>query len=144
MSAEQITLISVAVTVVIAVGGGLWAMIKYLSEFRKEFREEIRILRSEMQLMRSELKEEIQSVREELKGEIQSVREELKGEIQSVREELKGEIHSVREELKSENMRLENRITHIDQKLDFIGYGYDFTQNPPKKLRTRRLVKTEE
>ncbi|MDR1408633.1 MAG: CCDC90 family protein [Tannerella sp.] len=155
MNPEQITLISAAVTVVVAVAGGLWAMVKYLREFGKEFGREMQSLREEfrgeIQSLRVEFRGEIQSVREEVRGEIQSLRMEFRGEIQSVREEMQSmrtemreEFRAIRTEMKSETGRLENRITHIDQKLDFIGYGYDFTQTPPKKLRTRRLVKTEE
>ncbi|MDR1582030.1 MAG: hypothetical protein LBS55_02030 [Prevotellaceae bacterium] len=159
MGTEQITLIGVAVTVIVAVAGGLWGMVQFLREFGKEFRSEMQSVRTELkdeiqtirtelkdeiQTVRTELKDEIQAVKTELKDEIQAVKTELKDEIQAVRTEMRDEFRTVRTELKTEIGRLENRVTHIDQKLDFIGYGYDFTQNPPKKLRTRRLVRTDE
>lgn len=88
MDSEQITLIGVAVTVIVAVTGGLWGMMKYLKEFGKEFKGEIRAVRTEM-------REEIQSVRDE---------------IQVLRTEMRDEFRAVRAELKSESVRMENRI----------------------------------
>ncbi len=85
------------------------------SELRDELKSEIRSVKSEL---RSELKSEIQSVRSGLGAEIQSVRSDLGAEIQSVRSDLGAEIQSVRGDLhlldgrvRKIELTLENEIT---------------------------------
>ena len=63
-------------------------------------------LETEIQNVRSELKDEIQNVRTELKDEIQNVRTELKDEIQNVRTELKEDIQEVRTDLQDTRTEL--------------------------------------
>jgi len=68
--------------------------IELRDELRKELatKEDILLVRQEMETIRQELKGKIEAVREELKGEIEALRQELKGEIEALRQEVKGEI----------------------------------------------------
>jgi len=68
--------------------------IELRDELRKELatKEDILLVRQEMETIRQELNGKIEAVREELKGEIGSLRQELKGEIKALRQEVKGEI----------------------------------------------------
>ena len=74
------------------------------SELRDELKSEIRSVKSEL---RSELKSEIQSVRSGLGAEIQSVRSGLGAEIQSVR----GDLHLLDGRVRKIELTLENEIT---------------------------------
>ncbi|MCI8591895.1 MAG: hypothetical protein HFI88_06015 [Lachnospiraceae bacterium] len=74
------------------------------SELRDELKSEIRSVKSEL---RSELKSEIQSVRSGLGAEIQSVRSDLGAEIQSVR----GDLHLLDGRVRKIELTLENEIT---------------------------------
>ena len=68
--------------------------IELRDELRKELatKEDILLVRQEIETVRQELNGKIETVRQELKGEIETIRQELNGKIESLRQELKGEI----------------------------------------------------
>jgi len=68
--------------------------IELRDELRKELatKEDILLVKQEMETIRQELNGKIETVRQELKGEIESLRQEVKGEIEALRQEVKGEI----------------------------------------------------
>jgi hypothetical protein len=68
--------------------------IELRDELRKELatKEDILLVRQEIETVRQELNGKIETVRQELKGEIEALRQELKGEIEALRQEVKGEI----------------------------------------------------
>ncbi len=81
---------------------------------RKEFKEQIDVIKEEQVLFRSllkgshdDLKEEIQSMRVELKEEIQSVRVELKEEIRAVDRKLTSEIRAVGRKVDGHEVRVQ-------------------------------------
>ena len=68
--------------------------IELRDELRKELatKEDIMLVRQEIETVRQELNGKIESLKQELKGEIESLRQEVKGEIEALRQEVKGEI----------------------------------------------------
>jgi len=72
--------------------------IELRDELRKELatKEDILLVRQEMETIRQELNGKIEAVREELKGEIEALRQEVKGEIEALRQEVKGEIKALK------------------------------------------------
>ena len=68
--------------------------IELRDELRKELatKEDILLVRQEIETVRQELNGKIEAVREGLKGEIEALRQELKGEIEALRQEVRGEI----------------------------------------------------
>jgi len=72
--------------------------IELRDELRKELatKEDILLVRQEMETIRQELNGKIEAVREELKGEIGALRQEVKGEIEALRQEVKGEIKALK------------------------------------------------
>ena len=67
---------------------------KSTDELRKELatKEDILLVRQEMETIRQELNGKIEAVREGLKGEIEALRQEVRGEIEALRQEVRGEI----------------------------------------------------
>ncbi|MDR1779257.1 MAG: hypothetical protein LBR50_00820 [Tannerella sp.] len=79
----------------------------------------------------SSLKGDIKGLRTELKADIA----ELKDDIKELRTELKGDIAEVKDNVKE----LRSDVRHLWNKVDYINYGYDFSQPivpPTGKLRT--------
>ncbi|MFP3253670.1 MAG: hypothetical protein RXN95_01210 [Hydrogenobaculum sp.] len=72
--------------------------IELRDELRKELatKEDILLVRQEMETIRQELNGKIEAVREGLKGEIGALRQEVKGEIEALRQEVKGEIKALK------------------------------------------------
>ena len=62
-------------------------------------KEDIKLLKGEIEVVKADLKGEIEVVKADLKGEIEVVKADLKGEIEAVRADLKGEIEVVKADL---------------------------------------------
>ncbi len=82
---------------------------------------DVSMLRTDIDIAKTELRIEIQDVRTELKGdiqelriEIQDVRTELKGDIQ----ELRGEIQDVRTELKGDIQEVRSEVQDLRGRID--------------------------
>ena len=69
--------------------------------------------KSDIILLRTELKGDIAELRNELKGDIADLRIELKGDIAELRNELKGDIAELRTEFKSDIAELRNDMVEF-------------------------------
>ena len=76
-------------------------------------REDLRVLRSEMGALRSELTADMGTLRSELKAEMGALRSELKADIATLRSETAAELAAVRGDLEKSELGLRGEITTL-------------------------------
>ncbi len=81
--------------------------------------------KTDIVVVRNELKAEITAVRNELKADIAAVRNELKADIATVRNELKADIATVRNDLVAVEAGLKAEIAHCATKADVANAAAD-------------------